>query len=115
MQAAIEHVVHSGQQLILDRLDLMQLELKDAARDAVQRMLGLAVAALLGLAAFVTLTVAIVLFLSQVMSTAAAALLVSAVYGAVSVGAVLWARHRHAGLDRAASSASSLNLRSSTT
>ena len=91
MQAAIEHVVHSGQQLILDRLDLMQLELKEAARDAVQRMLGLAVAALLGLAAFVTLTVSLVLFLSYAMSTAAAALLVSAV-SAPSVSASCFGR-----------------------
>jgi uncharacterized membrane protein YqjE len=113
VQGALEQVVLSGQQLIIDRLDLMQIELREAVREAKQRALGLALAAIVGLVAFVTATVSVVLFLSQVMSTAAAALLVSAVYGAASLGTVLWARHRHASFTTTVPTA--LGLGSSTT
>jgi hypothetical protein len=64
IHTALGDVVTHGHQLLINRLDLMQVELRDIGHRAVVRSMAIAVGGLLAFTGFVLLTVAAVLFSS---------------------------------------------------
>lgn len=86
VQDAFETVVESGHRLILDRIDLLQMDLTDQAKE-MGRMAGArAVAVILALSAWIALSIAAVQGLSVWVAPWAATGIVGAVY---AVGAVI--------------------------
>src|SRR4051812_8667085 len=85
---AVEELIVSGQQLMVDRLDLMRLELKDGVEAALHKVVFASIASLLGLSGWVALSVAAVLGLAELMPTAAAALVVGLAY--VAAAGAFW-------------------------
>lgn len=99
---AVEELIDSGQQLMLDRLDLMRLELKEGVDRTVNKAVSVAIATVLGLSGWVALSVAAVLGLAEVMHTAAAALVVG--LAQVAAASAFWLSARSRFKKRAVSS-----------
>ena len=88
MRGAVAQVVESGQQLLVDRLDLAQLELKLGMQTAAERATVFLAAGGVVAVGFVVFTYGLVAALALVMPMSAAALIVGAFY--LTAGIVTW-------------------------
>jgi hypothetical protein len=93
--AALSDVMTHGHQLLMNRLDLMQVELRETGRQAVMRGVELALSGLLAFSGFVLLTAAAVMFLAQQIGQPLALLGCGAAYAVVGLALVVRARKAH--------------------
>ena len=103
VQSALEQIVDSGQQLVLDRLDLMRIEAREGLERATKSAVLMGISAIVGVGAWVALMVAVILYLREQVPTPTALLLVGVVHAVA--GAVLWLLGRrvlHRAKDQAA-------------
>lgn len=91
---ALGEVVQRGQALILNRLDLLGVELRQALDASITRVFKLGVALLLFFSGFVCLTVAAILAIGQTFDFAMASTIVGVTYLIVGGTLVAGARHR---------------------
>jgi hypothetical protein len=70
IQTALGDIITHGHQLLINRMDLMQVELRDVGQRAVKRAVDIALAMLLTFSGFVLLTAAAVMGLAQYVGTA---------------------------------------------
>jgi FtsH-binding integral membrane protein len=88
ISAAMQQVLHSSQQLFLDRLELWRLELQEGTRTFIQNTVLRLCACLLASTAAVLLTVGLCLYLATLLPAYQAVLLVGSGFLLLSVG--LW-------------------------
>lgn len=80
IQTALGDIITHGHQLLINRLDLMQVELRDVGQRAVKRSVDIALAMLLTFSGFVLLTAAAVMGLVQLVGEAWALTIVGSIY-----------------------------------
>ena len=93
---AVAEVVRSGEKLVVDRLTLLQHDVTDELRKLATKVAQGALSVLLGLSAWIAISIGLGLALAEVMPAYLAALCLGTAYGATAVGLMLQAKRRTA-------------------